>query len=144
MKRYGFRLETVLRVRRLEEETARLGLLTANTSLADACGRRDDAAAHYRQVPIELGSCSTEELRRTRQRAELAAAALAARQAAVDDAARTAEAAREAWMAAVSRVKVLERLDQRRREEHRLEAERDETRVLDDVGARPREEASVH
>ena len=144
MKRYRFRLETVLRVRRLEEETARLELLAANTSLAGACARRDDAAAHYRLIPIELGSCSTEDLLRTRQRAELAAAALAVREVAVDDAARRAEAAREAWMAAVSRVKVLERLDERRREEHRLELERDETRFLDDVGARPREEASVH
>ena len=144
MKRYQFRLETVLRVRRLEEETARLGLLTANTVLADACARRDAATAHYRQIPIELGTCSTEELRRTRQRAELAAATLAARQAAVGEAARHARAAREAWMAAVSRVKVLERLDERRREEHRLELERDETRFLDDVGARPREDAHVH
>ncbi|HET6810691.1 MAG TPA: flagellar export protein FliJ [Acidimicrobiales bacterium] len=144
MKRYRFRLETVLRVRRLEEETARLELLTANTRLADACARRDAAAAHYRQIPIELGSCSTEELRRTRQRAELAAATLGARQATVDEAARHAEAAREAWMAAVGRVKVLERLDERRREEHRLELERDETRFLDDVGARLREEAHVH
>jgi hypothetical protein len=41
-------------------------------------------------------------------------------------------------------VKVLERLDQRRREEHRLEAERAETRFLDDVGARSREDARVH
>lgn len=144
MKRYRFRLETVLRVRRLEEDGARAGLLAANRALADACARRDAAAARYGQVPTELGTCSTEDLRRTRQRAELAAATLAARQAAVADAARHAEAARGAWMTAVSRVRVLERLDERRREEHRSELERDETRFLDDVGARQWEEARVH
>ena len=144
MKRYRFRLETVLRVRRVEEDAARAALLAANAALADACALRDAAAAHYRQVPVELGSCSTEELRRARQREELAAAALSARQADVRDAARDAEQARQAWMTAVSRVKVLERLDNRRREEHRLELERDETRFLDDVGARPREQARAH
>lgn len=144
MKRYRFRLEAVLRVRRLEEDLARARLLSASGALADACTRRDDAAARYREIPFELGTCSTEELLRSRRQAELAAATLAAREAAVDAAAREAERAREAWMTAVSRVKVLERLDERRREEHRQLFERDETRFLDDVGARPREDAGVH
>ncbi|HEX5265402.1 MAG TPA: flagellar FliJ family protein [Acidimicrobiales bacterium] len=144
MKRYRFRLETVLRVRRLEEDAARAGLLAANQAVAQACAVRDRALAHYRGLPAELGPSSTADLRRNRQRAELAAAVLRARQGALDEAAREVVRAREQWMEAASRVKVLERLDQRRREEHRLEAERAETRFLDDVGARSREDARVH
>jgi flagellar protein FliJ len=144
VKRYRFRLETVLRVRRLEEDAARAGLLAANRAVAQACAGRDRALTHYRGLPAELGPSSTADLRRNRQRAELAAAVLTARQAALDEAAREVVRTREHWMEAVSRVKVLERLDQRRREEHRLEAERAETRFLDDVGARSGEDARVH
>lgn len=144
MKRYRFRLETVLRVRRVEENAARTGLVDANRALAQACAGRDRALAHYRGLPVQLGPSTTEDLRRNRQRAELAAAVLATRQATLDDAAREVVRAREQWMEAVSRMKVLERLDERRREEHRLEAERGETRFLDDVGARSGEEARVN
>ena len=141
MRRYRFRLEAVLRVRRLEEDAARARLLDANRALAEARAGRDRAAAHYHALPAGLGPCSTEDLRRSRQRAELAAATLAARQGAVERAAVDVECARQLWTAAVSRVRVLERLDERRREEHRLAGEREETRFLDDIGSRSREDA---
>ena len=143
VKRYRFRLDTVLRVRRLEEETARMRFLEANGALALARSVRDEAEARYRRIPMTLGPCSAEELRSSRQRAELAAATLLARRVAVTDAATEAERVRRLWVGAAGRVRILKRLDERRREEHRLDADREEVRFLDDVGGRMHEDSRV-
>lgn len=134
MRRYRFRLETVLRVRSLEEEGARVRLLEANGAVTRARSGRDEAAGRYSGLPVFSGPCSVQDFRGSRRREEMAAATLAARQFALEQAGEMAEEARLGWMAARGRVRVLERLDERRRAEHGLEVGRDEGRFLDDIG----------
>ncbi|HET6792939.1 MAG TPA: hypothetical protein VFH45_00770 [Acidimicrobiales bacterium] len=133
MKRYRFRLAGVLRVRRLEEEAARGRLFEARAALVAATTAVEAALAHYRSAPQPLGEMSLEELSRHRLLADLAASSLAAARTAAEQAAATAAIRQAEWSAAAARVAVLERLDERRREEHRLEADRAEVAVLDDL-----------
>lgn len=143
MKRYQFRLATVMRVRRIEEEAARAHMLEAQAAAGRARAVRDEAAAHCRDLPVNLGPSSADEFRKERQVLELAAAALSVRQTALRVAEIEAERVRGEWSAAAARVAVLERLDERRREEHRLSVDREEIRFLDEVAARRLEDARV-
>lgn len=143
MKRYQFRLATVLRVRRIEEEAARAHMLEARTVAVRARVARDQAAAHCRDLPVALGPSSADEFRKERQVLELAAASLSTRQAALLAAEGEAERVRALWSAAAARVAVLERLDERRREEHRLAVDGEEIRFLDEVASRQREDVGA-
>lgn len=133
MRRYRFRLESVLRLRRAEEGQARDALAAANAELRAALAARDAEAQRYACLPRTLGAMSPELLRREHATAALAAATLAGAQQAVSAAAaRTAEA-QLAWSAAAQRVSVLERLDHRRRIEHAEDLLHHEIAELDDL-----------
>jgi flagellar export protein FliJ len=131
--RYRFPLETVLRVRRVEEKAARARLLCANATLASAIASRDLAAERYREtglLVIDLASLLEE-----RCAAELAATALEQASKAVSRAAGEAALAHVAWTSAARRVATLERLDERRRAEHLVEEGRRENAMVDDIVA---------
>lgn len=132
MKRYGFPLAQVLRVRRIEEDRAAAGLAAARAEVEAAAGavgaRTSDLGdcgmppagaavgfAHWAERVTRAGGALT-----LATGAKLAAdAELAAR--------------RAVWADAARRVAALERLDERRRALHRREAQRDETAAADDL-----------
>ena len=136
MKAYRFRLESVLRVRRLQERAATQRLAEAMRSLQhaeteSARARRslEDMAAPAGRLTIgalEWAHAQSARMSDTaRQRAEAAeAAAEAARQ------------ANEAWGSARQRTATLERLDERHLALWQTEFERREGAVLDDVATR--------
>jgi flagellar FliJ protein len=133
VKRYRFRLEPVLRVRRQEEDAAR-GVVLAATVLtraeAAALAARDQAYADgtgaqqirsaadfvfVQQHRAALGRAVLDQRRRLRE-AELAL-----------------DRASAGWTAAAARVGALERLDERQRAEHTARALKEEEMVVDDL-----------
>jgi len=129
MKRYEFELQAVLRARRLQQDVAKSGLQKANLAASAAEKAAMDSWGHYEELarPSEVLMMAQREL------SELAAkAVLEARQAAAS-AQDTARAALGAYLESARAVTVLEKLDERRREEHRAEALREEALLSDEM-----------
>lgn len=135
MKRYKFRLEAVLRVRRIEEEQAAAALAIANRALHAAEAELDRRLAHYQSIDGEHGPLSHDRFVALRSQREHAANGVVAAGAARISAEAEADRMRELWAAAAMRVRALERLDERRRGEHDAEVLRDEIITLDEVFA---------
>jgi flagellar protein FliJ len=135
MKRYQFRLDAVLRVRRIEEERAAVELATANRALLLAEQELDRRLEHYRGIDRVPGPLPHDRFIAQRSRREQAAAAVVSAGAARISAEAEAERKRELWAAAAMRVRALERLDERRRAEHEAEVVREEIITLDEVFA---------
>lgn len=133
MKKYRFRLEVVLRVRRIEEERAMGELLLANRALADADAELERRLDHYREVAQPTGSLPHAEYLKVRSLQDVAAAGVVAAGAARLMAEAEADRKRDLWAAAATKVRALERLDERRRDEHAAEVLHQETIVLDEV-----------
>ena len=133
MRRYEFRLASVLQLRRAEEQSARGALRAANDELRRRIATRDERAAHYRVVAATPPAASAEGLLAQHQLAELAAAAVVGARRRVTTAAADAALAQVAWSNASRRVKVLERLDERRRAEHAAAEARAEAAEIDDL-----------
>lgn len=133
MKRYHFRLDSVLRVRRVQEEIAR-------GAAAQATARTQEAAARHRAAEANVArldaapSPAVPAAWTARRGVVLAAAAEAAGTCAGLDAARADRAGRIADLASARmRVRALERLDTRRHDEHSLDVDRHNAAVLDDL-----------
>lgn len=133
MRRYRFRLESVLRLRRAEESRARDVLAAANAELRQALRARDAEARRYAALPRSLGEMTLEQYLGEAAAAALAAATLAQARRVVSVAAARVAEAQLAWSSAAQRLAVLERLDERRRVEHAVEAQREEAAALDDL-----------
>jgi flagellar export protein FliJ len=133
MKRYQFRLDTVLRVRRVEEDRAIAALAAARRKLDAAEATLQDTLDRYSTVPEPSGPMSVIELLRARAHQELVAASVVHAGAERLRAEAVVELQRKEWSAAAQRVAALERLDERRREEHAVEAQRQETIEVDDM-----------
>lgn len=134
MSRYRFRLETVLRVRRVEEERAKRALLEANTALRAAVERRDRTRERYRAFTARGREVRTVcELQGERLEAGFLADEAAAAQKAAISVASDAALARVQWSKAARQVAILERLDERRRAEHAVEEQRAEIAFVDDI-----------
>ena len=133
MKRYRFRLDRVLTVRRVAEDQAKAALLGARMDEARAVELVEERTRHYAerpQPPVRLDATSFVAER------FLAGAAAGAVQYAADARTRAAERvdlARTDWTDARRKVDGLERLDVRRREEHALDAQRTADAEVDDV-----------
>jgi flagellar export protein FliJ len=133
MRRYRFRLEQVLRVRRQEQDAARGAVLAATVRTrteADALDGRERAYA---------AGTSAQELRPAadfvfvqQHRAALGRAVLDQRQR-LQQAELGLAQARAGWTAAAARVGALERLDERQRAEHTARAAKEEEMVVDDL-----------
>jgi flagellar export protein FliJ len=133
VRRYRFRLEPVLRVRRQEQDAAR-GAVLAATALtaaeAEALAERDQAyaagtAAHDPRAAADFVFVQ-------QHRAALGRAVLDQRRRLQDAELRLAQA-RAGWTAAAARVGALERLDERQRAEHTARALKEEEMVVDDL-----------
>ncbi len=135
MKRYEFRLATVLRVRRAEKEAAQAVLMRANHELRARIAERDREAARYAAIcaSASTGARTLEEFRREELAVELGARVLDDAQRAVAAAAASAALAQVAWSGASGRVEILERLDARRRAEWAEEERRAEVALIDDL-----------
>lgn len=133
MKKFRFRLDSVLRVRRIQEDLARAQLLAANRDVllaTDALRARD---SEYAAVDRPAGQQSLDAFHLALFRLDSAAGAVRvardARAAALD----RAEERRVEWTAASQKVSALERLEERARDEHAVEVRRDEDRLVDDL-----------
>ncbi|HVM19821.1 MAG TPA: flagellar FliJ family protein [Egibacteraceae bacterium] len=132
MKRYEFRMAKVLRVRRLQEEAAQAQVAAARQ--AEHAAAEDLAASRQHYADLDAPAQYTAAgLLGWHARADLRAQAVthAGRRhlTAVD----STRGAVEAWQAAQRRVEVLERLDERRREEHTVVVRRAEDATVDDI-----------
>lgn len=135
MSRYTFRMEKVLRVRRLQEDAARAGVGAARSAERGADTALAGSLEHYRELadssvlathsaPAFLG-----HLDRVAFRATGVTLAQERRRVAVEA---TAAALTE-WRETNRRVEALERLDERRRDEHGIEVRRAEDAGVDEL-----------
>jgi flagellar export protein FliJ len=133
MRRYRFRLEPVLRVRRQEQDAARAAVLaaTARTDAeAEALAERDRA---YAAGAADLAPRSAADFVHAQaHRAALGRAVLEQRRRLASADEHLAQT-RAGWTAAATRVGALERLDARQRAEHAARALREEEMVVDDL-----------
>ena len=133
MKRYAFRLQPVLRLRRSEEDRARAALLAAVARLGaekDELAVRRDACLSRPQLPS--GASTAQFLQEQAVRAALARSVgeQERRLRAVDE---QREVARLEWSRTAERVGALERLEERQRAEHRDEELREDDRTTDEL-----------
>lgn len=133
MKRYQFRLAAVLRLRHAEEEQAREALSAANGRLRARISERDAELTRYTRLSTATPATTLDGLRAEHQAAGLAAAVVTQARSAVTTAAADAALAQISWSGASRRLKVLERLDERRREEHAEDERRAEIATIDDI-----------
>ena len=138
MQRYRFRLEGVARVRRLQEDLAKGALAAANQDVVRADDLLIAEKARYLDLlsVTDVPGAGTDGLdaflaRRCTQEAaaRTVIAAHARRAVAIVE----ADERRREWAAAAQRVQALDRLDQRRRAEHEVDASRAEIIEVDDI-----------
>lgn len=139
MSRYRFRLESVLRVRRVQEDRARAELALARIAEAEArerTVRRRGLLSRASEVGLPSGDTTTWGAQRDRM--DRLAAAVTASHAAEAHAADLSRNRLEAWEHAAAELRMLERLDERHREEWRDEQLRAEQKTLDEIANRGR------
>src|SRR4051812_4956707 len=133
MKRFKFRLHSVLRVRRIQEDQARARLLTANVAAQQAGLVVDARVARYHDLDRPAGLQHEPDFARTWFSLDAAAGAIdVAREQQIEALAQVASR-RSEWSEASMRVAALERLEERQRALHAIEAQRDEARTTDDL-----------
>jgi flagellar FliJ protein len=133
VRRYRFRLEAVLRVRRLQEDVARAALADATAAVDAAMAQEGRARAWLdalRAHPAPDGPAAWDAQRRVQL---TAADELVSRASDVTHARAAQQACQRELAAARTRVRALERLDERRRAEHGREVARHEERAADDL-----------
>lgn len=133
MKRYQFRLEGVLRLRRAEAEQARGALAAANAELRARLVQRDHEASAFRTIARRQDAETLAALLAEREDAAIAQRRLDEAERAVADAAARAAVAQVTFSAAQRRVSALERLEARRREEYDGGLRREESLLLDEI-----------
>jgi flagellar export protein FliJ len=133
LKRFRFRLEQVLRVRRLQEDLARAALMHANNDARAAADRVNARIAEYTAASRPGGAQSYDTFNLMQSHLDNAAGAITVARAAYRQSLEAVEERRAEWAAARQRVAALERLEQRRRDEHAIEVQRAEDRMVDDL-----------
>jgi flagellar FliJ protein len=133
MKKYAFRLETVRRVRRTQEDIAKANLARANNEVASAIAAVETRIAQYEDKSVQIGSVPVQAFMKHRYFNELAGQSVTAARASLEAARTEADAAKNAWSESAKQVKALDRLDERRREEYAIELSRQIDREVDDV-----------
>lgn len=133
MKRFRFRLEQILRVRRLQEDIARAALMTAHHTAREAADVLNARIEDYAAASRPFGAQTYDEFNRTQSRLDHAAGAITVARGVYRDAVDVVDVRRNEWTAARQRVAALERLETRRRDEHTIEVRRAEDRLVDDL-----------
>ncbi len=133
MKRYQFRLAHVERVRRIQEEQARADLLAARQRLIRAGADLSRNTETYDQRRSTSTRAGTSRFRSDRDHDHLLTMAVVAARAAEANALILVNQKLESWTEAARAVSALERLDERQRERHQIEVDREEQAELDDL-----------
>lgn len=143
MKKYAFRLETVRRVRRVQETVAKAELSRANNEVTAAITAVEARIAKYEAKLNETPAAGSSPASGTIVRVdafmqrryfnELAGNAVVAARSSLNAAQLEAEIARSAWSTKAKDVKALDRLDERRKEEHLLAYNREVDAEVDDI-----------
>ena len=136
MKRFRFRLDQVLHVRRVQEDMARVDAAaraTATRTLAADARRTNGSpttptAQHARRRRSRTTTSNARAFR-----LDSAAGAVGVARAAHRDALDVVDDRRADWTDARRRVAALERLEERRRDEHAIEVQRAEDQLVDDL-----------
>jgi flagellar export protein FliJ len=133
VKRFRFRLDKVLHVRRVQEDQARGELLLANRSAQLAALLVEERRASYAQRAFPTGPQSYADFERTLFLLDAAAGAVEVARHQHRDALDVVDERRADWAIARRKVAALERLEERRREEHAVEVRRAEDQLVDDL-----------
>ena len=133
MKQFRFRLEQVLRVRRIQEDRERAALMVANRNAREAALQVEQRFEEYTARPRPSGPQSIDDFERTLFMLDTAAGAIGVARGEHRVAVAVVDEQREMWSAARMRVHALERLEDRRRAEYEIEMRRAEDRLVDDL-----------
>ncbi|MGK2959407.1 MAG: flagellar export protein FliJ [Acidimicrobiales bacterium] len=133
MKRYRFRLDTVLRVRRVEEERAIAELSQAQREKQRTQEIQLARLEAYNNMAPSDGSQPTTTFLANRAHLELGAASVVTAGAAHEVAELQVDECRDNWAEAAGRVTSLENLDERHRTEYLFEVNKAETAAIDDL-----------
>jgi flagellar protein FliJ len=136
VKAYSFRLDSVLRVRRMQERVATQRLATAARALQHAEGESARARRSLEDMTAPAGRLTIGDISWANDQSTRMSETARDRAEAVEAAAEAARQATEAWGSARQRTAMLERLDERQVALWRVEFERTEAAVLDDVATR--------
>ena len=133
MKKYRFRFGSVLRIRQLEEEQARAAMVEAQRELDAATG-----ALHARLEAVSVATSPgrtwvSADFQEDRTHLTRHADAVAAARSAEANALAVFRTSRTAWEDAASRVRALERLDERQREDWVLDTTRNAQQLTDEI-----------
>lgn len=139
MSRYRFRLESVMRVRKVQEDQARAQLARARLDELEARHATSQRRSRLRDVTdAGLPSGDPGSWRGQRDRVDRLAAAVTASHVAELHAAELSSQRLQEWERAAAELRAMERLDERSRDEWRVEQLRDEQRVVDEISNRRR------
>ena len=133
MKRYEFRMAKVLRVRRLQEDAARAGIAVARTAQQRASDAVAGSYNHYRALSPTAPATTAAGFLGLRDQASFRATSVRLAEGHLQVAADATAQAVATWHVSHRRVDALERLDDRRRDEHEIEARRAEDAVVDEI-----------
>ena len=135
MNRYRFRLETVRRVRRVQEDLAIGAWRIAQGELRAADGAVDSALDHYRSHAVAAGAMTATAFLAGHERSSRAAELVISSQAARTLASCAVDERRADWSVAAQRVAGLDKLDEHKRNAHSQAAARGEAVIDDDRAA---------
>jgi flagellar export protein FliJ len=133
MKRYINRLQRVLDIRRIQEEQAKAEVMASRHAAAVAEVAARQRSENYARREITVGAVPFIHHRMDRTLHELQALAVLDAEERVVVAHQQVVRSLTLWSSAARRVEALERLDERRREEHQIEADREAEREVDDL-----------
>ena len=133
MKRFEFRLDGVMRVRRIREDSARAEVLRANNALNAADTAVAERGARYESLTRPSGPMTHDAHQRMMWSLDQAAAASVHATARRATALADAEAARAAWSLRRQDLRAIERLHERALAAHRAEVRRAEDRLADEL-----------
>ncbi len=133
MKKFAFRLESVLRIRRLQEDQVRARLIAAHRDVQLAIARVHARHDRYADLPRPVGVHDHDEMERAWFTLDAAAGAIRFAQDEQVLAEQAAEAIRLEWVDARRQTEVLERLRERDRDDWVVETRRAEDRAVDEL-----------
>jgi len=133
VKKYTFGLNTVLRLRRVEEEQARAFASEAQAEADRATAELDSRLAAIGAARPEPSSWSGPDYQEEREQMHRHAVAVTAARSAEANALSALRVAREEWEASAQRLRGLERLDDRQRQTWVLEATRNAQAATDEI-----------
>jgi flagellar protein FliJ len=136
VKAYRFRLDSVLRVRRLQEQAATQQLAASVRALHHAQSESARARRSLEDMTAPAGRVTIGAFRWAYAQSTRMSETARERAEAVETAAETAREANVAWGRARQRTATLERLDERHVALWRRELDRSEAAVLDDLATR--------